>query len=199
MSDLHEERELAVSALLETSRVLLGDADADRATLQQLLLPLKELAARPALWDETSYPAPAEGELQNRYRIGGETGDGLMLYLNVMRPGKQIPPHNHTTWACIAAVEGTEINRLYRRLDDGREAGKADLELDETINLGPGTALAMLGSDIHSVEIPGDQPIRHLHFYGRPLESLTERITFDLEAGTCRPMSIGVKTKSVGQ
>ena len=154
------------------------------------------LSEKKALWSETDYPAPGEGERQNRFLIGQESPVGISLYLNVMRPGKKIPPHNHTTWACIAAVEGAEHNTLYDRHDDGSVESKAEVRPRETVALKPGTALAMMPDDIHSVEIRGEEVIRHLHLYGRPLETLTQRLIFDLEAGACRIMDIGVKTKT---
>ncbi len=52
----------------------------------------------------------------------------------------------------------------------------------------------MMPDDIHNFEVRGDQVIRHLHFYGRPLEKLSERKAFDMEKGTYKIMDVGVKT-----
>lgn len=196
MTSTAETRAGLVETLIEETRAILDAGSLDRARLDAIKQKLHALSRKKELWSEADYPDPAEDARQNRFLIGQESPHGISLYLNVMRPGKKIPPHNHTTWACIAAVKGAEHNTLYDRYDDGSVEGKADVRPREMVELKPGNALAMMPDDIHSVEIKGDEVIRHLHFYGRPLETLDRRVTFDLEAGTCRIMDIGVKTKT---
>ena len=196
MTDRAAERSRQVAALIAETRKLVNSAPINREMLARIRARLLEIAAQKEIWNEADFPAPAKGEKQNRYLIGQEGPRGISLYLNVMRGGKRIPPHNHTTWACVAAVEGIEHNTLYDRLDDGSIPGKAQIHPRETIAVEPGNAIAMLPDDVHSVEIRGDETIRHLHFYGRPLETLDRRLTFDIEKGTCKVMEMTVKTKA---
>jgi len=196
MTDPAAERTEAVAALIRDVRAITDAGPLDRDAMARIRACLLAVAARKELWNEADYPSPPEGEPQNRYLVGQGRPDGISLYLNVLRRGKRIPPHNHTTWACVAAVEGTEHNILYDRLDDGAQPGKAEIRERETLAIGPGNAIAMLPDDIHSVEIRDDEMIRHLHFYGRPLESLDRRLTFDMANGTCKIMTMPVKTKS---
>ena len=195
MSDVAVRDEMA-QGLLARTRAILDEGDLDRARLKRIEALLAELSARAELWGEAAFAEPSTEEKQNRFQIARDPETGLTLYLNVMRPGKKIPPHNHTTWACVSAVVGSEINTIFKRLDDGSVEGRAQLEVADVIDLCPGTTISLLPDDIHSVEIRGDQVIRHLHFYGRPLETLSNRLTFDLAAGTCKVMDIGVKTKT---
>lgn len=195
MTDLAADRDHLVQALIRDTREILDASALDRTVLDGIRARILEIAARKELWSEADYPSPEPGEQQNRYLIGQEGPDGISLYLNVLRAGKKIPPHNHTTWACIAAVDGIEHNTLYDRLDDGSAPGKAEIRAREVVAVTPGGAIAMLPDDVHSVEIRGDQIIRHLHFYGRPLEMLDQRLTFDMENGTCKIMQMAVKTK----
>lgn len=196
MTDHAAERREGVDRLIREARAITDAAPPDRAAMARIRAKLLPLAARRELWAEADYPAPPAGERQNRYLVGQEGPEGISLYLNVMRAGKKIPPHNHTTWACVAAVEGTEHNTLYDRLDNGSVPGKAKIRERETRAVAPGDAIAMLPDDIHSVDIREDEIIRHLHFYGRPLETLDQRLTFDMENGTCKIMQMAVKTKA---
>ena len=194
MSDNDAKRSELAEALVADARAIYDRGEFTRDDLAAIRDKLRELAAQKELWSEADYPPPPGDELQNRYFVAGEPDEGITLYLNVVRSGKEVPPHDHTTWACIAAVEGVEHNMFYSRTDDGSVDGKATLKLDETVAVGPGDAIAMMPDDIHNFEVRGDQTIRHLHFYGRPLETLSERKAFDVEQGTYKIMDVGVKT-----
>lgn len=199
MATIAETRTALVEEFREDAKREIAAKGETREALARILEGLKAIAARQELWNDKDFPAPEPGERQARHLIASDESAAYALYLNVMRPGKRIPPHNHTTWACIAGVEGAEHNTLYKRLDDGAESGKARIEIDREVVIEPGSGVAMTGDDIHSVEIKGDQIIRHLHMYGRALETLTERIVFDMAEGTCRTMDIGVKTRTGAQ
>lgn len=188
-------REEKSDRLVARTKAMLDGGPA-RATLRRVLGELQVLAADEALWSEKDFPGPAEDERQARYLIREDADRSYALYLNVMRPGKRIPPHNHTTWACIAAVRGCEHNYLYDRIDDGARPGYAEIRERELVRVEPGgEGIALMPDDIHSVEIGGTSPIRHLHFYGRALETLSERVTFDPEARVCRIMEMSVPTR----
>ena len=197
---MSEDRSTAVEETLAIVRDLMASGP-DRELLGGARDALVALAKRRELWSAADFPPPEGEDRQARYRIAQDAPDGLTLYLNVMKPGNKIPPHDHTTWACIAAVEGAETNVLWDRVDDGAVPGKAELRQTGSITVGPEgvpgaePAIALMPDDIHHVEIRDAGMIRHLHMYGRPLESLTERTAYDPEAGTCRTMSIGVKTR----
>ncbi|MCC7484245.1 MAG: cysteine dioxygenase family protein [Burkholderiales bacterium] len=167
----------------------------NREVLSDVLRHLMQIAADRDAWSADHYPDP-QGDVQHvRYLIQESPDKTCALYLNVLRPGKRVPPHDHTTWACIAPVKGTEINRLWERVDDRSVPGRAQLKLRTVLRVEGDTGAALLPDDIHSLEIPGSECTRHLHLYGRALETLSERVEYDVEAGTVRRMDIGVQTR----
>lgn len=190
-----QQRTASVEDAIQSIREIVAKDGVTRDSLDSVLGQVEALAAQPALWNEADFPPPPPEERQARYLIAEDADKRYALYLNVLRPGKRIPPHNHTTWACIAGVSGIEYNDVYLRTDDGSEPGVGTLAHSRSVEVGPNGGIALLPEDIHSVEIKGDQIIRHLHMYGRALETLTDRITFDLETGRCKPMTVGVQTR----
>ncbi|AGW93998.1 MULTISPECIES: cysteine dioxygenase family protein [Cupriavidus] len=190
-----QQRQAAVGDAIESIREIVARSGVTRDALAEVLTRVEDLGARTELWNEADYPPPEPGERQARYLIAEDAGQTYALYLNVMHPGKRIPPHNHTTWACVAGVSGIEFNDVYVRTDDGSQPGVGTLAFSHTVEVGPRHGIALLPDDIHSVEIRGEDVIRHLHMYGRSLETLTERLSFDLETGRCQVMSVGVQTR----
>lgn len=187
------EKQTAVEQFIQSTKKTIA-GETTRENLEIVLSGLKELAANKDWWAEASYSAPEGDELQARHLIHEESDGTYALYLNVMKPGKKIVPHNHTTWACIAAVEGAETNYLYERLDDQSEDGHAVLKEVGVKEIGPGEGIALLADDIHAVHI-NDGLIRHLHMYGLALEKLDSRLAFDVEKQTYSIMPVGVKTR----
>lgn len=183
----------AVQNLIEQSKTYLKDG-VNRDSLDQVKQALIDIASHRDWWCLDEYEEPNDENLQNRYLIHKDDDDSYALYLNVMKPGKKIVAHDHTTWACIAGVVGTETNYVYERLDDGSEPGKATLQQSGTVLVTPDSGIALLADDIHAVKIE-DSVIRHLHFYGRALETLTSRKAFNLEDNTYSTKDLGVTSR----
>lgn len=184
------QRQTAISEALADIRQTIARHSLDRTTLAVVTTRLERLAAQKALFTRADFPPPAASlgvGASTRYRLNAvddKDGDeGLALYLNSINPGKTTIPHNHTTWAVIVAVDGQEENRVYRRTDDGRDPAQAQLALVQELTVQPGTSIAFLPDDIHSIHVVGDQPTLHFHLYGKPLERLSGRIGIDLETG----------------
>jgi predicted metal-dependent enzyme (double-stranded beta helix superfamily) len=184
-----------IDALVNRAKAELKEGNITRAALEKVLSSLLNLASNSSKWSHGRFPDPKEDERQARYLLREDKDKSFALYLNVMRPGKRIPPHNHTTWACVSAVTGTEHNVIYERVDGASGPGPAKIKVVREVAVSPGIGVALLPTDIHSVEIKGSEVIRHLHFYGRALETLTDRLMFDMAAGIAKPMGIGVETR----
>jgi predicted metal-dependent enzyme (double-stranded beta helix superfamily) len=192
---LTERRRAQVSAAIGRMKETIRAHGETRTALDGILSEVQGLAEQADLWADDVFASPEGAELQARYLISADSDHGFALYLNVMRPGKKIVPHNHTTWACIAAVSGTEENRLYRRIDGVGCPGPATLEQVGTVMVEPRRGIALMPEDIHAVMIPEGQTIRHLHMYGRALETLDRRVCYDLDKASCSFMGIGVQTR----
>jgi predicted metal-dependent enzyme (double-stranded beta helix superfamily) len=194
--DIQAERSAAVAAAIEQMRSLAGQPGFGRAQLVQIRAIVEGLAARKELWSADQFASPGAEERQARYLIHEDADKSYALYLNIMNRGKRTPIHNHTTWACIAAVDGVEHNYVYKRLDDGSRAGYAEVVEDGVVVIRPGgEGIALMPDDIHSVQIEDSDQIRHLHMYGRALETLSERVAYDLPNRTYKKMDIGVTSR----
>jgi len=178
-------RETALGDALARIRAIEQEQGVTRDSLSEMRDVLYGLAEHKDLFSREDFPPPADGSMNIRYLLSADSERSPWLYMNSIVPGKRTEPHNHTTWAIVVAVEGDERNRFYQRTDGGSGPGRATLELNEEVVVTPGVGVTMLPDDIHSIQVEGDQPTLHFHMYGRAIESLTDRLGYNLEENTC--------------
>lgn len=183
-SSIAEARAKAVSDTVDRIREIEHTRGVTRESLSEMRECLYALALQQELFPREDFPPPTDGDTNIRYVLSEDDDQRFALYLNSILPGKLTEPHNHTTWAIVVAVEGEEQNRFYKRTDDGSVPGKATLEFDEEIVVKPGVGVAMMPDDIHSIAVVGNTPTLHFHMYGRAIETLSERVGYDIEEGT---------------
>lgn len=174
----------AVAATIDRIRAIERDQGVTRPALEAIKAELLALAARESLFPSCEFPPPPNGEKGScRYRLQADPDNRYALYLNALNPGNETRPHDHTTWAVVVAVDGQELNTIYRR-----ESGR--LLVDREIMVEPGTGMALLPDDIHSIHTTGLVPTRHLHMYGLALEVLDRRMAYDPDTGEAIPYNI---------
>jgi predicted metal-dependent enzyme (double-stranded beta helix superfamily) len=143
---------------------------------------LMGLAAQEHLFPSAEFPPPPNGEKgSNRYLLQQDEGGRFALYLNALNPGNETKPHDHTTWAVVVAVDGQELNRVYRRLDNGQDPEHCEVVEDHQVMVEPGTGICLMPDAIHSIHTTGTVPTRHLHMYGLALDRLDERRAYGLD------------------
>jgi predicted metal-dependent enzyme (double-stranded beta helix superfamily) len=176
------QRQQAVSAAIGRIRELERTLGVTRVMLAEVRKVMLDLARHQELFPREDFPL-TDGQNQV-YRLAEDADHRFALYMSCGMPGKKVPPHNHTTWAVIAGVDGEEENFFYERSDDGQTEWKGTLkQIDhEVVRLGTGVCL--MPEDIHHIQTPPDRPNMHLHMYGLSLEHLPNRVSYDVAAGT---------------
>jgi len=180
------ERDRAIARTIGEIRAVTGDRDVSPETLEAVKGLLLRLAAERRLFPLADFPVSETDGTGVIYRLSEDADHRYALYASTAVPGKNVPPHNHTTWAVIVGVHGDELNRFYERTDDGSVPGQGRLKETGTFNVVHGTGVSLMPDDIHSIHVAGDEPTVHLHMYGLALEQLHERVMFDTAAGTCK-------------
>jgi predicted metal-dependent enzyme (double-stranded beta helix superfamily) len=174
-------RPAAIAAAVERIRVIERSQGVTRDALNAIMVELKALAAQQNLFPSSEFPPPPDGEPGNRrYLLQEDPDHRFALYLNALNPGNESKPHDHTTWAVVVAVDGQELNKVYRRTADA-------LVVDHEVMVEPGTGITLMPTDIHSIHTTGTVPTRHLHMYGLALEKLDNRMAYDPKTGEAIP------------
>ena len=134
------------------------------------------------------------GEAFPEENVNIHLSDRLFVQAVSWKPETVTPTHNHTTWAVIGVLRGTERNTVYQRKDDGSAPWRVEIEAQAPIEATAGKTVTMLPpNDIHSVAIE-DEPALAVHVYGANINKAW-RCSFDPETGEVRPFSPGSTSK----
>lgn len=178
----HTERAQAVLAFIaEAKRLAPDSARATPDQLRQVAERLEALGRRRDLFPPEAFSV-VPGRPAFIYRLAEDADGGYALYLSLGEPGKAQPPHDHTTWAIIAGVAGVERNEVYARRKSADPA-RDTLAHARRVDVGPGQSIVLGPDDVHTIELVGDEPGAHLHFYGLALDRLPGRVVFESAQG----------------
>jgi|ETNmetMinimDraft_33_1059910.scaffolds.fasta_scaffold70325_1 predicted metal-dependent enzyme (double-stranded beta helix superfamily) len=186
MSMLTEAHIDAVQACIDNAKAILARDGVNRDSLAAVKAHLLLLAAHDDLFAAWNFQILEDhaGAHSTIYRLAEDDDHSFAMFAVAQRKGNMAPPHDHTTWAMIAGVEGVEVNRFYERLDDGSVSGRAQIRETREEAIEKGTGVALMPDDIHSIHCLCDEPTLALHFYGRSIAHLPERKKFNMANGT---------------
>lgn len=134
-------------------------------------------------------------------RMGGGIGqyalyraeDGsLCLFSLVVPPGAATPVHDHLAWGLVGIYRGRQDETVYRRLDDGRDPARAQLEIAKRQALGPGEFYPLLPptDDIHFVSTISETASVSIHLLANDTACVW-RHKFDPASGLVTPFRSG--------
>ncbi len=168
---------------VEDFRNIVARETAGRARLEALRAPVEALLANPG-WISAEFlePVPATTATWAVYR---SQEPDLCIFTMVVPPLNSTKVHNHLTDGWVGLVQGAQLERHFRRLDDGSRPGFADVrQTDEhPIRLGELTPIEYPGADIHQIVTTSREASVSLHVLCNDLGTV-ERQTFEPAAGT---------------
>ncbi len=101
-------RDEAVSRALGNIRQIEESMGVGYDSLKKIRSELIELANDQSLFPRAHFPVSDSGE-SVVYRLSEDDDHRFALYGSVGTSGKEVPPHNHTTWAVIVGVHGSGV------------------------------------------------------------------------------------------
>jgi predicted metal-dependent enzyme (double-stranded beta helix superfamily) len=185
MSTVKAQRDEKVRDTIGRIRAIEREQGVNPEALESIYGVLLDLAAQTELFPVSEFsPEKDANGMYPIYRMSEDEDHRFAMYMSTSIGSKDVPPHNHTTWAVIVGVQGTEENRFYERIDDGSVPGKGQLKQVGGETVRPGVGVCLMPDDIHSIHPRNTAPALHIHMYGLALDHLPNRVTYNMEAGT---------------
>jgi 3-mercaptopropionate dioxygenase len=157
-----------IRALIDETRRLTHDIT-DVAARVEALKPAFGALLTAEGWLPDEYGSPdvssGMGSGIGQYALYRAEDGSLTLFSLVIPAGAETPVHDHLAWGLIGVYRGRQHETVYRRLDDGRDDSKADLEVARAATMDTGEFYALLPprDDIHYVKTVSDVPSVSIH------------------------------------
>jgi predicted metal-dependent enzyme (double-stranded beta helix superfamily) len=184
-----------IRTLIAETHRLIAELDDDAARVEALRLPFAALLAGEG-WLPDAYAKPdfssAMGGGIGQYALYRAEDGSLSLFSLVVPACAATPVHDHLAWGLVGIYRGRQDETIYRRLDDGRDPGRATLEVAKRQQLGPGEFYTLLPptDDIHYVKTVSDSPSISIHLLANDTACIW-RHRFDPGSGVVTPFRSG--------
>ena len=180
--------------IAETARVTstMSDAAARVEALRPAFAAL--LAAEGWLPDACAQPDESsrmDGGI-GQYALYRAEDGSLCLFSLVVPAGAATPVHDHLAWGLVGIYRGRQDETVYRRLDDGADPSRAQLEIAKQQQLGRGEFYVLLppADDIHYVRTISETPSISIHLLANDTACVW-RHRFDPANGIVTPFRSG--------
>lgn len=177
-----------VRALVEATRRQMDTGD-DPTTSVEALKPAfaRLLAADGWLPDDCARPDETSrmGDGIGQYALYRAEDGSLCLFSLVVPAGAATPVHDHLAWGVVGVYRGEQHETVYRRLDDGSDPAKAQLEITKEQLLKRGDCYALIPptDDIHYVKTTSAETSVSIHLLANDTACVW-RHKFDPAAGS---------------
>jgi predicted metal-dependent enzyme (double-stranded beta helix superfamily) len=184
-----------IRALIDETRRLTRTIRTDAERVDALQPAFARLLAADG-WLPDECARPDEGS-----RMGGGIGqyalyraeDGSLCLFSLVVPASAATPvHDHLAWGLVGIYRGVQDETVYRRLDDGSDPARAQLEITKQRILKPGEFYTLLppADDIHYVQTVSDTPSISIHLLANDTACIW-RHKFNPDSGEVTPFRSG--------
>ena len=141
-----------------------------------------------AMPDETSKMGGGIGQ----YALYRAEDGSLCLFSLVVPAGSATPVHDHLAWGLVGVYRGQQQETVYRRLDDGQDQARANLEVARQQTLSAGQFYSLLPplDDIHYVKTVSEAPSISIHLLANDTACVW-RHRFEPASGSVTPFRSG--------
>jgi 3-mercaptopropionate dioxygenase len=184
-----------IRALIDEARRLTTTVDNHAERVEALKPAFAQLLSTDG-WLPERFAQPDEksrmGDGIGQYALYRAEDGSLCLFSLVVPAAAATPVHDHLAWGLVGVYRGEQDETIYRRLDDGSNATRAQLEIAKQQALKPGDLYALIPptDDIHYVTTTSTTASISIHLLANDTACVW-RHRFDPGLGTVTPFRSG--------